>query len=57
MTCNHCVDSIRKSLAKKKGIEDININLSDGKLTYNSSINIEKDVIEVILSLGYKIKN
>ena len=57
MTCNHCVDSIRKSLAKINGIEDININLSDGKLTYNSSINIEKDVIEVILSLGYKIKN
>jgi len=57
MTCNHCVDSIRKSLAKINGIEDININLSEGKLTYNSSINIEKDVIEVILSLGYKIKN
>jgi hypothetical protein len=57
MTCNHCVDSVRKSLAKINGIEDININLSDGKLTYNSSINIEKDVIEVILSLGYKIKN
>jgi hypothetical protein len=57
MTCNHCVDSVRKSLAKINGIEDININLSDGKLTYNSSIDIEKDVIDVILSLGYKIKN
>ena len=57
MTCNHCVDSVQKSLSKINGIENININLSDGKLTYNSSINIEKNVAEVILSLGYKIKN
>ncbi len=47
----------KKSLSKINGIENININLSDGKLTYNSSINIEKNVAEVILSLGYKIKN
>ena len=56
MTCNHCVDSVKKSLSKINGIENIDINLSDGKLTYNSSSDIGENVAEAILSLGYKVK-
>jgi len=56
MTCNHCVDSVKKSLSKINGIENIDINLSDGKLTYNSSSDIGENVVEAILSLGYKVK-
>jgi len=56
MTCNHCVDSVKKSLSKINGIENIDINLSDGKLTYNSSSDIGENVVGAILSLGYKVK-
>ena len=56
MTCNHCVDSVKKSLSKINGIENIDINLSDGKLTYSSSSDIGENVAEAILSLGYKVK-
>lgn len=57
MTCNHCVSSVKKSLEKLDGIGDIDIDLASGHLIYNSSSNIDKKVQEIILSLGYKIKN
>ena len=57
MTCNHCVDSVRKSLKKIKGIKDIDIDLGTGRLLYSGSADIRKNVEKSILSLGYKIKN
>jgi len=57
MTCNHCVDSVRKSLKKIKGIKDIDIDLATGRLLYSGSEGIRKNVEKSILSLGYKIKN
>ena len=57
MTCNHCVSSVKKSLEKLDGIGDIDIDLVSGHLIYSSSSNIDKKVQEIILSLGYKIKN
>jgi len=57
MTCNQCVSSVRKSLEKLDGIGDIDIDLVSGHLIYSSSSNIDKKVQEIILSLGYKIKN
>ena len=57
MTCNHCVNSVMKSLKKINGIENIDINLATGRLIYSGSSAIKKNVEESILSLGYKIKN
>lgn len=57
MTCNHCVDSVKRSLKKIKGVKDIGIDLASGKLSFSSSSNVRKNVEKSILSLGFKIKN
>ena len=57
MTCNHCVDSVRKSLKNIKDVEDIDIDLASGKLSYNGRSNAKKNIEKSILSLGFKIKN
>ena len=57
MTCNHCVDSVRKSLKNIKDVKDIDIDLASGKLSYNGPSNAKKNIEKSILSLGFKIKN
>ena len=57
MTCNHCVDSVRKSLKNIKDVKDIDIDLASGKLSYNGPSNAKKNIEKIILSLGFKIKN
>ena len=57
MTCNHCVDSVRKSLKNIKDVKDIDIDLASGKLSYNGPLNAKRIIEKSILSLGFKIKN
>ena len=55
MTCNHCVDSITKTLNKINGVKVMNINLDSKKAEINCSndkIGLVKKTIE---SLGFKI--
>ena len=44
MTCNHCVDSVRKSLKNIKDVKDIDIDLASGKLSYNGPSNAKKNI-------------
>ena len=56
MTCSHCVESVKKSLQKIKGISDISINLSTGEIRYSGIGDLENKVAESIILLGYKIR-
>jgi len=56
MTCSHCEESVKKSLLKIKGINDVSTNLSTGKIEYSGNSQLNDEVIKAIESLGYKIK-
>ena len=56
MTCSHCVDSVKNSLSKITGVSNINVDLASGKVQYSGDDNLNDDIEENILSLGYKIK-
>ena len=56
MTCSHCEESVKKSLLKIKGISDISIELSTGRIEYIGDSKLENKVVQAIKSLGYKIK-
>jgi copper chaperone len=57
MTCSHCVDSVKKSLSKLKNIDQIDIELSSGKIEYRGNKESIQVVQDTISSLGYKIKS
>ena len=57
MTCNHCVDSVTKTLNKLDGVTIKNINLNSGRIDF---INNEADINEIhknIKELGYEVKH
>ena len=57
MTCNHCVDSVTKTLNKLKGVIVKNIDLNSGRIDF---INNEADIDEIhknIKELGYEVKH
>ena len=57
MTCNHCVDSVTKTLNKLNGVTVKNIDLNSGRIDF---VDDEADVDEIhknINDLGYEIKH
>lgn len=55
MTCANCALGIKKQL-EKKGLENVDVNFSEGEVFYteNSDVKID-EIIEEINSLGYKV--
>ena len=56
MTCNHCVETVKKSLNKIAGVNVVNIDLKTGKIDINCSNEKMNKVKSAIEDLGYKIK-
>ncbi len=56
MTCNHCVETVKKSLNKIAGVNVVNIDLKTGKIDMNCSNEKMNEVKSAIEDLGYKIK-
>ena len=56
MTCNHCVETVKKSLNKIAGVNVVNIDLKTGKIDMNCSNKKMSEVSLTIKDLGYKIK-
>ena len=57
MTCNHCVDSVTKTLNKLNGVTVKNIDLNSGRIDF---IDNEADIDEIhknIKDLGYEIEH
>ena len=56
MTCSHCEESVKKNMLKIRGITNVNIDLSTGKIIYSDANDSLQEIIDSITSLGYKIK-
>ena len=56
MTCNHCVDSIKKTLQKIKGLSDITIDLSSGRVQFVNNGADLSFIKQEIIELGFEIK-
>jgi len=56
MTCNHCVESVTKSLNKISGVKVLGLNLKSGKATIDCEPKNMSLVKQVIDDLGYNIK-
>ena len=56
MTCNHCVETITKTLDKLSGVKVLNIDLKSGRTEINCLNSDIETVKKSIISLNYKIK-
>jgi copper chaperone len=58
MSCQHCVNSIKKAVGGIKGIEDVEVDLEKNTVTISydpDTVNI-KDVTEAIEDEGYEVE-
>ena len=57
MTCNHCVDSVTKTLNKLNGVTVENIDLNSGRINFiNNGADMNK-IYKNINDLGYEVKH
>ena len=57
MTCNHCVDSVKNTLNKLKGVTIKNIDLNSGRIDFiNNGVDID-EIYNNINDLGYEVKD
>ncbi|MCD4654262.1 heavy-metal-associated domain-containing protein [bacterium] len=52
MTCNHCLNTVKNGLQNLDGIETVQVNLSNGKVTVQGMIN-KKRIQSLISELGF----
>ena len=57
MTCSHCEESVKKSLLKINGIDDVIVNLKTGEVKISGENNQSLEIHSIIQQLGYKIKS
>ena len=55
MTCNHCKAAVENNIADLDGIENAEVNLSDGSVQIKGQADLFK-VEQLVNSLGYKYK-
>ncbi len=56
MTCGHCVNSVTEELLKIDGVENVDVELSTGKVEISTNFEIEKTkVAEAIKEAGYEL--
>lgn len=57
MSCGHCVNAIEGNVGNLKGVSEVKVHLSEGKVdvVYDSSVISLDEIIETIDDQGYKI--
>lgn len=57
MSCNHCVNSIEKSVGNLKGISSVKVNLNSGEVAvdFDNAITTLDQIKETIEEQGYDI--
>ena len=56
MTCNHCVDMVKKTLNKLSNVKVLSIDLKSGRLELDCSEDAIASVRDAIIDLGYKAR-
>ncbi len=57
MTCNHCVKSVKNSISSLSGVNNINVSLSENKVTleYDKYTLTKEKIISAITNEGYRV--
>ena len=55
MTCNHCVESIKKTIGKIKGVDNLSIDLSSGKVSFKNTGADIAFIQNEIKDLGFEV--
>jgi len=54
MSCQHCVDSVKKALESIPGLSRITVNLDEGEVTFNNA-NVKREEIRAAISkIGFE---
>jgi copper chaperone CopZ len=56
MKCNHCKANVEKSILKCSGVQEVETDLSTGKVVTHGKIN-RKEIIKAIEDLGFEVTN
>jgi len=54
MSCQHCVNSVRKALETISGISNVRIDLSTGEATFDGKVDLQT-VKEAIAKIGFEM--
>lgn len=55
MSCQHCVESVTKTLSAIPGITHVQVDLAKGEASYEGDIDIEK-AREMIKKIGFQVE-
>jgi len=57
MSCNHCVQSVERSVGELAGVDDVKVNLADGKVAvkFDEAKVTRAQIEEVIDDQGYTV--
>lgn len=58
MSCNHCVNSIKNAVGELQGVENVEVELKDKKVTvgYTAGLVTIQTIKETIEDQGYEVK-
>jgi copper chaperone CopZ len=56
MTCGHCVQSVTEEVSEIAGVRDVVVDLESATLTFNSDIEISRDVVvAAVAEAGFSV--
>ena len=56
MTCGHCVSAVAEEVGQIKGIDDVDVNLSTGSLTFTSDQPVDLATVRAAIEeAGYEL--
>jgi len=56
MTCGHCVAAVTEEVAAIDGVRDVQVDLTDGRLTFASDEPVSRDTVEAaVREAGYAL--
>ena len=55
MTCGHCVSSVREEVLELAGVVDVDVDLTDGRLTVRGTQIDDDSVKAAVAEAGYEV--
>jgi copper chaperone len=56
MSCQHCVMSVKKALGQLEGVQNVNVDLQKGEVSFNNSEGVAQEKIEkAVTDAGYEV--
>ena len=55
MSCNHCAENVRRTIAAVEGVEQVEVSLHEGKASI-VGLHSEDDVLLAVESIGFKAR-